>query len=263
MSTVTSIDGTEIFYEVLGEGDIALVFVSGWGSVTSMKVWKYQLPLSSKYRMVLLDLAGHGKSGKNRETYTMELFGHDVKSVVEKLDLRNIILIGWSMGGAVILEAERLLSDRTTGLIAIDSLFSEFPQSIYVGNDEAVAKESVRPFEEDFIGAVTDLFMSFISDKFDPKDIEEAEGFPRSLDKRSMLSAWVELQRWDMHKVLPDIDKPVKCIVAGKTLPKELRDHYNRTFDAVYLEDLMHFLPWEDPDYFNEVLSERISEIVC
>ncbi len=133
MPTVTSIDGIEIFYEVLGEGAIALVFVSGWGTVTGMQAWKYQLLLSSKYRLVLLDLAGHGKSDKNRETYIMELSGQDVKSVVEKLDLRNIILIGYSMGGAVILEAEKLVSDRTIGLITTDSLFSEFPESTYVG----------------------------------------------------------------------------------------------------------------------------------
>jgi pimeloyl-ACP methyl ester carboxylesterase len=260
MSIVSSIDGVEIVYEVFGEGDITLVFVGGWGVPTAKKVWKHQLSFSSKYRLVLLDLAGHGQSGKNREDYMMELFAQDVRAVVESLDLRNVILIGHSMGGPVILEAERLLLDRIIGLIAVDSLFLN-PERPYVGKHEEAIKEIVKPLEEDFVSTVTGIYSSWLSDRFDPQDAEEIENTPLSLDRRSMISAFVELQKWDIHKVLPRITKPIKCILAGKDFPQKMREEYNRVFDTTYLEDLAHLLFIEDPARFNEVLHERIREL--
>ncbi|MHA2212587.1 MAG: alpha/beta fold hydrolase [Candidatus Thorarchaeota archaeon] len=260
MSIVSSIDGVEIVYEVFGEGDITLVFVGGWGVPTAKKVWKHQLSFSSKYRLVLLDLAGHGQSGKNREDYMMELFAQDVRAVVESLDLRNVILIGHSMGGPVILEAERLLLDRIIGLIAVDSLFLN-PERPYVGKHEEAIKEIVKPLEEDFVSTVTGIYSSWLSDRFDPRDAEEIENTPLSLDRRSMISAFVELQKWDIHKVLPRITKPIKCILAGKDFPQKMREEYNRVFDTTYLEDLAHLLFIEDPARFNEVLHERIREL--
>lgn len=261
MSFVSSIDGAEIYYEVLGEGDISLVFIGGWAVPTAMNVWRHQLSFSSKYKLVLVDLAGHGKSGKNRETYTMELFAQDVRSVVENLDLRNIILIAHSMGGPVILEAEKLITERTIGLIPLDSLFLD-PRSPYIGRESHIVKEKVKPLEEDFTATMTSIFRSMLSDKFDPQDVEEIERTPFSLDKRSMISAFVELQRWDLHNVLPQITKPIKCIIAGKSLSKEDREEYDRIFDAEYLEDLGHLFFIEDPTRFNELLDDRITELL-
>ena len=251
----------EIYYDVFGAGDETLVFVGGWGVPTAVEVWKHQLSFSSKYKLVLLDLAGHGKSGKNRENYTMELFAHDVKSVIEDLDLTNILLIGHSMGGPVILEVERLISERITGLIAIDSLFL-IPESSYAGHEDQSVKEFVKPLENDFIGTVRTMFKSMLSDKMNLQDIEAIEKTPDLLDKRSMVSAMAELQRWDMRKTLPHISKPLKCIVAGKSLSREYRAEYNQVFDAVYLEDLGHLLFLEDPILFNKSLEACISELV-
>ena len=55
MPFAASIDDIEIHYESIGEGDVALVFVGGWGVPTVRKVWRHQMFLSSKYRLVFLD----------------------------------------------------------------------------------------------------------------------------------------------------------------------------------------------------------------
>jgi len=224
-------------------------------------VWKHQVSFASQFRLVFLDLAGHGKSGKNREIYTMELFAHDVKSVADKLNLRDIILLGHSMGGIVMLEAEKLLSERTIGLIAIDSLFP-FPQGGYIGTPENAIPEIMKPMEENFIATISGLFDSMLTDKFTPQDIQMFKDIPASLDKRSMLSAYVELLKWDMHNILPDIEKPIKCITAGKTCPVEFRDEYSKLFDAIYIEELGHLLTVEDPVKFNKALNESIIELL-
>jgi pimeloyl-ACP methyl ester carboxylesterase len=71
MPYISSSDNTQIYYDVLGEKPIVLVFVGGLGAPTGKVGWKYQLSFSSKYKIVLIDLAGHGKSQTNRENYTL------------------------------------------------------------------------------------------------------------------------------------------------------------------------------------------------
>src|SRR5262249_46911130 len=74
------------------------------------------------HRVVALDLAGHGRSGRERKDWTVEAFAQDVRAVVESLGLKKVVLVGHSMSGNVILEAAHLLGDRVVGLIPIDTL---------------------------------------------------------------------------------------------------------------------------------------------
>ena len=100
-------DGVPIYFQSRGQGDYTLVFVHGW--CTDMSYWDAQIPsFRVYYRVVTLDLAGHGRSGRDRAVWSMEAFGQDVAAVVRKLDLNNVILIGHSLGGPVVLEAARL-----------------------------------------------------------------------------------------------------------------------------------------------------------
>jgi pimeloyl-ACP methyl ester carboxylesterase len=117
MPDVESADGVKVYYEVLGEGEVPLILVPGLGSAEGKINYKHQLSFATNYPLVLIELPGHGRSGKDREKYTMELFGQDVKAVVDQLNLTNSILVGYSLGGAVIVEAAKLLGERVKGLV--------------------------------------------------------------------------------------------------------------------------------------------------
>ncbi|MBU1146980.1 MAG: alpha/beta hydrolase [Candidatus Omnitrophica bacterium] len=107
----TSADGTVINYYEHGQERPVLVFVHGWSCDASY--WKEQIEyFKEKYRMVLIDLAGHGRSGSERENYTMEAFGQDVKAVVENIGAEKAVLIGHSMGALVIAETARLMPEK-------------------------------------------------------------------------------------------------------------------------------------------------------
>src|SRR5678815_2468104 len=74
---VTSADGIRIAFEVHGEGAPALVFVHGWSCNRSY--WREQLqPFSKQFKVVAVDLAGHGESGLGRTSWTIAAFGGDV-----------------------------------------------------------------------------------------------------------------------------------------------------------------------------------------
>ena len=71
--------------------------------------------------VVAIDLAGHGNSGKNRNDWSMQALGDDVVAVIKGLNLSNIILIGHSLGGDVILEAAIKIPNAIIGLVGIDN----------------------------------------------------------------------------------------------------------------------------------------------
>jgi pimeloyl-ACP methyl ester carboxylesterase len=115
-----STDGLPIQYEVQGSGTPALVFVHGW--CCDRHVWDRKVGhFAPHYTVVRLDLAGHGASGRTRTRWTMEAFGQDVAAVVEQLGLEQVVLIGHSMGGAVIVEAARRLPATVIGLVGAET----------------------------------------------------------------------------------------------------------------------------------------------
>jgi pimeloyl-ACP methyl ester carboxylesterase len=126
--TAVSADQVAIHYSVQGEGEPALVFIHGW--CCDAGYWKEQVPVFSKHNMVVtIDLAGHGESGMERKEYTMESFGEDVAAVVNKLELKSVILIGHSMGGRVNLAAALRIPDRVLALVGVDN-YQDFEMKI-------------------------------------------------------------------------------------------------------------------------------------
>ena len=81
------------------------------------------------------------------------------------------------------------------------------------------------------------------------------------LDERSMISALAEFSRWNMHDILSKIKKPIKSIIAGRTIEHYSKEEYEKNFDAVYLDGLGHLLVWEDPMTFNKALVETSNEL--
>ena len=129
VDSVASVDGNMIYYEVAGEGSPPLVFVHCWNGNRSY--WDAQVKEFSKDHLVVtLDLAGHGQSGKSREKWNMPNYGADVAAVVNKLDLKNAVLIGHSMGGTVIIEAARQLPGKLQALISVDEIGPQIAESV-------------------------------------------------------------------------------------------------------------------------------------
>ena len=81
---ITSADGVQIKYYTYGKGDPTLVFVHGFAS--DHLDWEFQRTHFSKnHKVVIVELAGFGKSGNNRTNWTAEAFGQDVVSVMKHL----------------------------------------------------------------------------------------------------------------------------------------------------------------------------------
>jgi non-heme chloroperoxidase len=100
MSTITTTDGTEIFYKDWGPKDAqAIVFHHGWP--LSADDWDNQMMffLGKGFRVIAHDRRGHGRSTQTDTGNEMDTYAADVAELAEKLDLRNAIHVGHSTGG--------------------------------------------------------------------------------------------------------------------------------------------------------------------
>lgn len=98
MGFVTTKDGTEIFYKDWGAGQ-PIVFHHGWP--LSSDDWDAQMLffLQQGFRVIAHDRRGHGRSTQTATGNEMDTYADDVATLVNKLDLRNIVHIGHSTGG--------------------------------------------------------------------------------------------------------------------------------------------------------------------
>ncbi|WP_394830023.1 alpha/beta hydrolase [Pendulispora rubella] len=118
---LTAADGVNIHYREGGRGEIALFFLHGW--LGDAHWWDEQLTqFAPRYRVVAMDIAGHGESGKERKASTYQTAAADAHAIADKLGLKRIVWIGHSMSGEIIIEAANRLPDRTACLIPIDTL---------------------------------------------------------------------------------------------------------------------------------------------
>ena len=112
-------NGIFIDHKSCGEGDTTLLFVHGWA--IDQTYWSDQVEaFCPDYQIVTIDLPGHGNSGSDRDSWTVEDYAGDVKAVIDQLHLNNVILIGHSMAGDIILEAATN-NNKVIALVGVDN----------------------------------------------------------------------------------------------------------------------------------------------
>jgi non-heme chloroperoxidase len=123
MSTVTTQDGTNIFYRDWGSGQ-PVVFSHGWP--LSADAWDPQMMFfgTRGYRVVAHDRRGHGRSDQTWDGNHMNTYADDLAAVIEQLDLRDVVLIGHSTGGG---EVTRYIGRHGTSRVAKAVLVGAVP----------------------------------------------------------------------------------------------------------------------------------------
>lgn len=258
VATMPSADGVPIVYEVHGDARATastLVLIHGWSC--DRTYWEGQVgPLAEHYRVVTLDLAGHGDSGLERDNWTIASYGADVVAVVEELDLENVILVGHSMGGDVAVDAARLIPERVAAMVWVDT---------YGQLGTPRTPEEIEAFLARLRADFSATTYAFVSENM----------FHSTTD-----SALIGRVARDMSEAPPEIAVPTleSSFANGAVVPVVLEEELDLPVvainpddgstdvtslerygvEVVFLQEVGHFMMMEDPERFNALLLDVV-----
>lgn len=256
-AVVNAADGVPIYYSVEGKGDLALVFVHCWSCDRSY--WKNQVAEFAKnYRVVTIDLPGHGQSGQERKNWSIETFGDDVKTVVTKLDLKRVVLVGSSMGGPVSLAAAQRMPGRVVAIVPVDSLLNV---------DEKVTPEQldavIKQMQADYKGSITGLMNQFFFSPSTPAAVKERVIKDATSRPPDLAIAMLKgILTHDSVPALRETKVPIHAI-NGDRVATDLAANrkYAPQFDATIIKDSGHYPMLEHPAQFNQALADVLKKL--
>jgi len=261
-------DSARIYYEDHGSGR-PILFVHGW--TCSSRFWQRNIPeLSKKFRVVALDLRGHGNSSKILTGHTIEQYARDVREVIEHLDLRDVLIVGWSLGGPVVLSYyQQYASDsRLAALGLVDT--DPFPFSPAEWNSHSLRNYNANAMNEMFKTYAADplaFATGFTKNMFKEGRASESDldWIPAELTKTPpwiAIAAYSDYIMADYTGVLSAIHVPVIVFAADSSIFKNGiamgRSIAGQIPMSTFIpfEDAGHLLFYERPEKFNTVLAD-------
>ncbi len=251
-----SADGVPIHYVSRGDGDTAVVFVHCWGC--NMHYWDGAMAkVAPKYRVVALDLAGHGMSGTKRTKWNVRSFANDVRAVVDKLGLKHVILVGHSMSGNITLDATLVMTDKVAGLVPIDTLHDA---------DRKMPPDRRKKFfdelRKDFVGATSKIVRSLFPRTTDPSIVDHVIADEVKNDPKIMIPTLEDNFGYETDEALKKVKVPIVCVNAD-LYPTELEHNrkYAPQFQARIVKGVGHWPMFEAPEEFEAAVLGAIDEV--
>jgi pimeloyl-ACP methyl ester carboxylesterase len=262
-------DGAKIYYEDHGEGQ-PILLVHGW--MCSSKFWQKNFPgLASEFRVVSMDLRGHGNSSKTLAGHTIGQYARDVREVLEHLGLKDALLVGWSLGGPVVLSYYQQYGrdSRLKALGLVDT--TPFPFNPADWNSHTLKHYNYDGMHATFAAYTADprkFCLGFTARMFKEKPSEtDADWVVAELMKTP---AWVaeaiysDYVMSDFTETLPLIEVPVIVFAAnseifrnGIAMGRAIADQAQHA-TLVPFDDAGHILFYERPQKFNAALAAFI-----
>lgn len=258
MPTV-NVNDIEMYYEITGKGD-PLVFIHGLGS--SSQDWEYQTSeFSKKYRVITMDLRGHGKSDKPAGPYSISMFADDVAELLKTIGISPVHVVGLSMGSA-------------TGFhIAID--YPDLVKTLTVSN--MTASLPVKTFAEKKMFYTRLIIIKFMGMKkmgqmLAPRLFTKPEQQHlrdtlvercEKNDKKAYLEAMKALKNWSVLERVHTITCPTLVIHAENDYSTlDTKKEYTKLIpnaELKVIEEAGHAANMEKPEAYNLILDDFLS----
>ena len=243
-----SLDGNRIHYYDIGNGKTkdALVLIHGWTCNTEF--WKDNYDAFAEYRVIVVDLPGHGRSDKPKLTYSMEYFAKAVDAVMKHAGVKRAVLAGHSMGTPIARQFYRLYPDRTRGIVIVDGALKTFFPKPAMDQFVAQLRTNYKENSAKFI----DGMLTAVKDDARRKFIRDAMLATPDYVAVSAMEGMGDEKIWTDDK----INVPVLAVMAPSPFwPPNVKDIFASVapnIDFHMWTDVSHFLHMEKPKEFNE-----------
>ena len=251
-------DGVDLSFELTEAGDPTLVLIHGWccdRSHFSPQVRQFQ---SLGYRVMAVDLRGHGQSGQPRQSYSMQVFADDVAWLCDQLGIAKAYFIGHSMGGNVAYELGRRRPELAAGVVMIDSAITR----------PAASRAAMDPFLRELEGpdyreALTSYVSHALAIPTDDRDrLADILAGMTSVPQHVIISAFQGLRDHDQASSGTRLTCPALYIAANEP---QLRSDMTRLRELVpglaYGQTVGsgHFCQLEVPDQVNAMIERFLT----
>lgn len=206
---------TKVYFSEAGKGK-AVVLLHGFLENSTM--WNsISLELSKKYRVICIDLLGHGKSETHGYIHSMEDQAKMVKSVLNHLKLRKYILIGHSMGGYVGLAFSKIFPENIKGLCLMNSTAMADSAEKKINRDRAI--NAVKQNHKTFVRIAIPMLFSEKNRVLFPTEIKEVTNEALKISPQGIIAALEGMKiREDNTSLLKEAKFPIQLII-GKQDP--------------------------------------------
>ncbi|RJQ21728.1 MAG: alpha/beta hydrolase [Nitrospiraceae bacterium] len=263
-SHYASLNDIQVHYILKGKGDKTLLFIHGWSCDTTF--WKAQIDFFKKdYRVIAINLPGHGKSSKPEIPYTFDLFADAVREVIDDAGIDKVFLVGHSMGYPVARHFIRKYPQRVSGLCIVDGAyfrvpsepdkFAEWKKQID-GYVQSLKSDNRKEFLNQFLASL------FVEES--PSELKaEIKAKMFSAPEHVANSAMEEMVRPENWKEYP-LNVPTLAVYAvSPDLPSDNEEYLRSLFPQMEYhqwDKVGHFVMMEQPERFNKLLSEYLSK---
>jgi sigma-B regulation protein RsbQ len=248
--SAASLDGLQIHSTVTGTGSKTVILVHGY--TCDETTWTEQAPaLSKQYRVVTLDLPGHGKSDLPKDgKFSMDLFARAIEAVRAEVKAERVVLVGHSMGTPVVLRYAHLYPAHVSALVFVDGLMPIPPaQASALATQGAVmAGPNGRAAREAMIRR---FFVAGTTPEVQAKVLKMMLGAPEATAVGAMNATW---EPAGQTTEIPMV--PILGIYAGPSgVASEQAVHAAFPWvEYTSIPGTGHFLMLEKPEEFNRLL---------
>lgn len=202
---------TPLFYSSVGTGN-PLVLLHGF--LESSSIWDpFVKELSEKRQVIIIDLPGHGRSGNLGETHSMELMADAVSEILKHLDIKQVTMVGHSMGGYVCLAFCKKFPIMSKGIVLLNSTPETDSEERRKNRDRAI--KIVRKNKNSYISMAISNLLSEKNRELFPKELGKLKKEALCFSEEGIIAALRGMKiRTDKVSVLTLYNGP-KYIVAG------------------------------------------------
>lgn len=204
---------TNVHFTSIGKGN-AVVFIHGFLENSSM--WnEIALELSKKYRVISIDLLGHGQTGNLGYIHSMEDQGQMVKAVLNHLKLRKYILVGHSMGGYVALAFAKLFPKSVKGLCLMNSTALPDSEEKKLNRDRAI--KAVKQNHKTFVRIAIPMLFSEKNREIYIKEIVQITQEALQMSTQGIIAALEGMKiRKNQTSIYKNANFPIQMIIGKK-----------------------------------------------